>query len=97
MGGELLIGVATFDQPWIGDAGLGVAEALDLDGVLPAVAEVVDVSQRLCTDVSGDGATVHELFLSWNHGIVDSQSAGHIRLWATCRYASAVDSSPFPS
>ena len=29
------------DQPRIGDARLGVAEALDLDRVLPAVAEVV--------------------------------------------------------
>ena len=39
------------DQPRIGDARLGIAEALDLNGVFPAVAEVVDVSQRLCSDV----------------------------------------------
>ena len=42
---------ARLDQPRIGDARLGVAEARDLDGVLPAVAEVVDVPQCLCADI----------------------------------------------
>jgi hypothetical protein len=43
---------ARLDQPWIGDARLGIAEALDLDGVLPGemasdrVADVADGRDR---------------------------------------------------
>jgi hypothetical protein len=38
---------ACVDEPWIGDPGLGVGEALDVDLVLPAVAEVVEVLEGL--------------------------------------------------
>jgi hypothetical protein len=42
------------DQARIDDSGFGVGEALDPDRVLPAIAEVVKVRQRLRTDVFED-------------------------------------------
>ena len=40
-----------FDQPRIKDARLGVDQALDLDRVFPAVPEVIEILQRLRSDV----------------------------------------------
>jgi len=42
---------AGFDQSRIKDARLWIEEPLDLDRVLPAIAKVVDVAQRLGADV----------------------------------------------
>ena len=42
---------ARLDQARIKNAGFGIDEALDLDHVLPAVAKIVEVPQRLGTDI----------------------------------------------
>ena len=42
---------ARLDQARIKNAGLGIDEALDFDRVLPAVAKIVEVPQRLGTDI----------------------------------------------
>ncbi len=39
------------DQARIENTGFRVEEALDLDRVLPAVAKVIEISQRLCADI----------------------------------------------
>src|SRR6266511_3002264 len=40
-----------FDQAWVKDAGLGIDQAFDLDGVFPAIPEVIEILQRLRSDV----------------------------------------------
>jgi hypothetical protein len=40
-----------FGQAWVKDAGLGIDQAFDLNRVFPAVAEVIEILQRLGTDV----------------------------------------------
>src|SRR6185312_11129587 len=42
---------ADLGQPRIKHAWLGIAEPLDLDRVLPAIAEVVEVDELLCSDI----------------------------------------------
>src|SRR4249920_164102 len=42
---------ADLDQARVEHAWLGIGEMLDLDRVLPTVAEVIEVRQRLCADV----------------------------------------------
>jgi hypothetical protein len=45
---------ADLDQARVEHAWLGIGEMLDLDRVLPTVAEVIEVRQRLCADVFED-------------------------------------------
>ena len=41
----------SLNQARVSKAGHGISNALDLDRVLPAVAKVVEVSERFCADI----------------------------------------------